>query len=208
MANYIKIQIRRDTSDKWEENNPVLVSGEIAADMTRRRLKIGNGTDNWANLGWINGDIDSSLEQVLRMLSGVTGGNLLDAVDNISDLSSVYPNPIKGDIVFVRNEDAFYTWDGSEWKLLTASGTNEADVNKLIDSKLNSFGTFGMGYTVDEFNGASKPTKITFDDGLVATLAWSGTRLNSITGSNGEKITMRYNANGLITGRTVERINS
>ncbi len=74
-----------------------------------------------------------------------------------------------------------------------------------VSNKVDNFGTFGMGYTVDEFNGYGKPTKITFEDGVTATLTWTGTRLDSISSSTGEKITMRYNADGLITGRTVTR---
>ncbi len=205
MAEYVMIKIRRDTSDNFASKNPVLQLGEIAADMTKHRLKVGNGTNDWSSLPWINGDMDASLEQVLRMLSGVTGGSLLDAVDNISDLNSKYPNPTTGDMAYVRNANAFYYWDGTQWKVLTASGTNEADVNSLIDAKINQFGTFGMGYEVNETNGASKPTKITFEDGVVANLEWSGTRLDKITSSTGEIVEIEYNPDGLIIGRTVTR---
>ena len=66
--------------------------------------------------------------------------------------------------------------------------------------------TFGMSYQVTDYNAYSKPTKITFEDGLTATLAWAGgTQLQTITGSNGEKITIKYNENGTVKGRTVTR---
>ena len=206
MANNVIIQITRGTSDQWASSNPILTLGALGADMTLRRLKVGTGSDTWQNLKWINGDMDSSLEQVLRMLSGITGGSLLDPVDNVSDLSSTYSSPTKGDMVFVRNADAFYYWDGTKWAVLTASGTDTSAVNSLIDAKLNAFGTFGMGYTVDEFNAYSKPTKITFEDGVTATLNWiAGTRLNTITASTGEVITINYDNNGTVSGRTVTR---
>ena len=206
MANNVVIRIRRGTSEQWASSNPILTLGELGADMTLRRLKVGTGSDTWSNLKWINGDMDSSLEQVLRMLSGITGGSLLDPVDNVSDLSSTYPSPTKGDMVFVRNADSFYYWDGTKWAVLTASGTDTSAVNSLIDAKLNAFGTFGMGYTVDEFNAYSKPTKITFEDGVTATLNWiAGTRLNTITASTGEVITINYDNNGTVSGRTVTR---
>ena len=102
MANSVIICIKRGTSAQWASSNPILRLGELGADMTLRRLKVGNNVDTWANLDWINGDMDSSLEQVLRMLSGITGGSLLDPVDSVSDLSSTYPSPTKGDMVFVR----------------------------------------------------------------------------------------------------------
>ncbi|MBR1603604.1 MAG: hypothetical protein IJ667_09205 [Synergistaceae bacterium] len=206
MANNVIIQIARGTSDQWAVSNRILKIGELGADMTLRRLKVGTGSDTWQNLKWINGDMDSSLEQVLRMLSGITGGSLLDPVDNVSDLSSTYPSPTKGDMVFVRNADSFYYWDGTKWAVLTASGTDTSAVNSLIDAKLNAFGTFGMGYTVDAFNDYSKPIKITFEDGVTATLQWAGgTQLTRIMASTGEVIDINYNLNGTVTGRTVTR---
>ena len=206
MANNVIIQIARGTSDQWAVSNRILKIGELGADMTLRRLKVGNNVDTWQNLKWINGDMDSSLEQVLRMLSGITGGSLLDPVDNVSDLSSTYPIPTKGDMVFVRNADSFYYWDGTKWAVLTASGTDTSAVNSLIDAKLNAFGTFGMGYTVDTFNQYSKPTKITFEDGVTATLQWAGgTQLTRIMASTGEVIEINYDNNGTVSGRTVTR---
>ena len=137
----------------------------------------------------------------------MTGGHLLDPVAAVADLASTYASPTAGDMVYVKTKNAFYTWDGTAWKPLTMApgGLDAAAVNSAIDAKLAGFGTFGMGYTVPAFNGYGKPTAITFDDGVTATLEWSGTRLDKITGSTGEVVTMTYNENGLITGRTVTK---
>ena len=43
MADYVKIKIRRDTSTNWAASNPVLALGEIGADMTLHRIKVGDG---------------------------------------------------------------------------------------------------------------------------------------------------------------------
>ena len=207
MANTIKIQIRRDTSENWKTNNPVLALGEIAVDMDRLRLKVGNGTDRFEDRPWINGDVYNGLESVLKMLSGVTGGGLLDPVATVADLATAYPSPTAGDMAYVNDQNAFYTWDGTKWTQLTMApgGLDAAAVDNKIDAKLAGFGTFGMGYTVNSFNGYGKPTKITFDDGVSATLEWSGSRLDKITASTGEVVTMTYNDSGLITGRTVTK---
>ena len=80
--------------------------------------------------------------------------------------------------------------------------------NKItsVETKVNSIGMFGMGYTIDEFNAYSKPTKITFADGVTATLTWTaGTQLRKITASTGETMTINYDDDGRIIGRTVTR---
>ena len=48
-----KIQIRRATSAQWASANPILSSGELGLDKTVTGLKIGDGTANWANLGFL-----------------------------------------------------------------------------------------------------------------------------------------------------------
>lgn len=44
------IRVRRDAADHWSATNPILKSGEFGLDETNRILKIGNGTDPWADL--------------------------------------------------------------------------------------------------------------------------------------------------------------
>ena len=57
----ILIKIRRDTSEQWEKNNPVLREKELAADTTLHRVKIGDGVTDWQNLGWC----DEQLPEIL-----------------------------------------------------------------------------------------------------------------------------------------------
>lgn len=44
------IKIRRATSSEWLSANPVLALGELGADITLNRLKIGDGVSNWQAL--------------------------------------------------------------------------------------------------------------------------------------------------------------
>lgn len=48
-----KIQVRRDTSSNWTTNNPIPGSGEPCYETDTGKLKIGNGTDAYANLPYI-----------------------------------------------------------------------------------------------------------------------------------------------------------
>ena len=45
-----KIIIRRDSADKWAENNPILSMGEIGIDTSNGNMKVGVGVTPWASL--------------------------------------------------------------------------------------------------------------------------------------------------------------
>jgi hypothetical protein len=49
-----RIQIRRDTADKWTINNPILLSGEIGYETDTTYAKIGDGTTPWNELDYWN----------------------------------------------------------------------------------------------------------------------------------------------------------
>lgn len=50
----IKIQLRRDVAANWNSNNPILSAGEFAISTDLNQIKIGNGTDTWSILPYIN----------------------------------------------------------------------------------------------------------------------------------------------------------
>lgn len=50
-----RIQLRRDTADKWTAINPVLAQGEIGYETTSpNRIKIGNGVTGWNSISYFN----------------------------------------------------------------------------------------------------------------------------------------------------------
>ena len=57
----VSIRIRRDTSANWALNDPVLFAGEIALDLTAKRVKLGDGFNEWSNLEYLN---DSELAAI------------------------------------------------------------------------------------------------------------------------------------------------
>ena len=332
MPDYVKIKIRRDTSANWASSNPVLALGEIGADTTLRKIKIGDGAQNWNNLPFYGGDMDiidnltssranaalsanqgkalkeriDDVERSISSGSGVTiadnlsstsktaalsanqgrvlnekinnveqsissgssGGGGVTVIDNLtsssatsalsanqgrelkSQIDTVQQSLATGGVSVVDNltsssatsalsanqgralnerinsveqsissgssvnvvdnlsststADALSANQGHELKSQIDNKADKSEVEEL-SQKIGSAGIFGMGYTIDSINGYSKPTRITFEDGVVANLTWSGTRLDSIVASTGEKITINYNMNGLIIGRTVTR---
>ena len=55
MANAVKIQIRRDTTEGWTSKEPVLSMGELGADISQMRLKVGDGEKQWSSLPFVDG---------------------------------------------------------------------------------------------------------------------------------------------------------
>jgi len=55
---YKTLQLRRDTAANWTSNNPTLLSGEPGFVTDTGKLKIGDGTSAWSNLGYIDSHID------------------------------------------------------------------------------------------------------------------------------------------------------
>lgn len=212
MGDYVHIQIRRDTSTNWSRANPVLKLGEIGFDMTLRRLKVGDGVRSWNDLSWLGPEVVNDLLSggPDKALSAEQGkelkrqlGEVETSVQNIISSGGV---PVIDNLSSTSRTSALSANMGRE---LDSKKADASTVNNLtqtvnnITQKVDGLGIFGMGYTVDSFNGYGKPTRITFSDGVSATLTWAGTRLEEIRASTGERITMNYNGDGLITGRTV-----
>ena len=51
-----RVQMRHDTAANWTTYNPKLLSGEIGIETDTNRMKLGNGTSNWASLPYFPAD--------------------------------------------------------------------------------------------------------------------------------------------------------
>lgn len=47
------IRLRRDTSENWTANNPILALGEPGVETDTKKMKIGNGVNDWRNLSYV-----------------------------------------------------------------------------------------------------------------------------------------------------------
>jgi hypothetical protein len=114
-----RIQIRRDTLNNWTSNNPVLSSGEISFVTDLNRIKVGDGVQNWLDLGYL--EADAFIGSVIMGVD--TEGNYVETV-------------IAGDGVSVSGADAAsasvtVTNEG----VLSLSGTtNEIEVSASTGS--------------------------------------------------------------------------
>src|SRR5690606_9814886 len=65
----VRIQVRRGTSTQWTSANPVLHSGEFGYETDTGKIKIGNGSDLWNDLTYLQesgGDGKSAYEIALE----------------------------------------------------------------------------------------------------------------------------------------------
>lgn len=67
------IQIRRDLAATWTSVNPTLASGEIGLETDTRKLKFGNGVDNWTTLSYFDA---GTLFELVNDTTPQLGGDL------------------------------------------------------------------------------------------------------------------------------------
>jgi len=52
-----RVQVRRDTGQRWSLNNPILLNGEMGFNIDTSQFKIGDGTTPWNSLSYWTGGI-------------------------------------------------------------------------------------------------------------------------------------------------------
>ena len=92
--NYVHINIRRDTSANWAASDPVLQLGEIAADMDKHGLKVGDGTHKWSELPFctaevINDLITGGTDKALSAEQGKVLKGLVDSKASMTDITNL-----------------------------------------------------------------------------------------------------------------------
>ncbi len=68
-----RIQFRRDSSNNWKSNNPILLQGEFGYETDTGFAKIGDGSTVWTSLGYFGGTGPSGPQGVTGPI-GPTGG--------------------------------------------------------------------------------------------------------------------------------------
>jgi Major tropism determinant N-terminal domain len=48
-----RLKLRRDSSNRWAQVNPVLAEGEPAFELDTGKIKIGDGVSTWSDLGYL-----------------------------------------------------------------------------------------------------------------------------------------------------------
>jgi hypothetical protein len=114
-----KIQIRRDTLANWTSNNPILANGEISFVTDLNRIKVGDGTQNWLDLGYL--EADAFIGSVIMGVD--TEGLYVESISAGNGIS-VSGSGVDSASVTVTNEGV----------LALAGTTNEIDISSSTGS--------------------------------------------------------------------------
>jgi len=116
-----RVQVRRDTGQRWSLNNPILLNGEMGFNTDTNQFKIGNGTTTWNSLSYWTGGVGPTGPTGPIGLIGPTGPTgpgssvsykvytaLLTQTGQDAPVAIVLENTI-GTIVWTRNSAGSYT---------------------------------------------------------------------------------------------------
>ena len=185
-----KIQIRRDTAANWASNNPILSAGEFGLESDTQKIKVGNGSANWAARPYIN-VLPSELTELSQdaVNSALTAGNGITKV--YDDLNNTIT--ISVDTSIIANKD--YVDDAISGVLDGAPGL--LDTLKELAAAIDDDPAFFTSVATNLSNHEADTTNIhgIADTAELATKAFAAELLTGATKSN---IIITGDKNGLV----------
>lgn len=149
----IRIQLRNDTAENWNTQNPLLLKGEMGVETDTGKTKIGNGTDHWTTLKYSGVDEDTIKGIIDKNRDNFTEVTPNEGESDAQALARMITNPKKGDMAvvirtFVEGKRSYtaYIHDGTGFKAM--DGNYSAD-NVYFDEDIT--------YTV-QFGTLAKPS--------------------------------------------------
>jgi hypothetical protein len=185
-----KIQIRRDTAANWASNNPILSAGEFGLESDTQKIKVGNGSANWADRPYINvlpSDLDELSQDAVN--NALTAGNGI--TKEYDDLNNTIT--ISVDTSIIANKD--YVDDAISGVLDGAPGL--LDTLKELAAAIDDDPAFFTSVATNLSNHEADTTNIhgIADSAELATKTFAAELL---TGSTKSNITITGDKNGLV----------
>ena len=159
----IRIQLRNDTAEKWNTENPVLLKGEMGVETDTGKTKIGNGTAHWKDLKYSGVDEDTIKGIIDKNRNAVEFIVANEGESDTQALARVITAPKKGDVGIVEQTKngigEFYTayiHDGTAFRAM--DGNYSAD-NVYFDEDLTytvQFGTLAKPAGSAKFSAKGK----------------------------------------------------
>ena len=153
----IRIQLRNDTAENWNTQNPVLLEGEMGVEIDTGKTKIGNGTDHWKALKYSGVD-----ENTIKGIIDKNRDNFTEVTPNEGEsdaqaLARMITNPKKGDMAVViriiTGDKKSYTAYIHNGTAFTAMDGNYRADNVYFDDDITY--TVGIG-TLAQPSGSAK----------------------------------------------------
>ena len=159
----IRIQLRNDTAENWNTQNPVLLEGEMGVETDTGKTKIGNGTAHWKDLKYSGVDEDTIKGIIDKNRSAFTEVVPNEGETDAQALARVITNPKKGDMAvvvrtFVEGKQSYtaFIHDGTGFKAMDGNYSAE---NVYFDEDLTytvQFGTLAKPAGSAKFSAKGK----------------------------------------------------
>ena len=156
-----RIQLKHGLAAKWTERNPVLLAGEIGIETDTLKMKVGNGTSNWSDLGYLGADANDILAIINKNRDSCTTVDVAEGKSDTEALATI-SNPKNGDtavlVKVISGDKKSYTafvYDNA-WKAM--DGNYNAS-NVYFDKDLTytvGIGTLAKPSSSATFNAAGK----------------------------------------------------
>ena len=143
----IRIQLRNDTAENWNTQNPVLLEGEMGVETDTGKTKIGNGTDHWKALKYSGVDEDTIKGIIDNNRDNFTPVEATKEESDTQALAREITNPKKGDMAVViriiAGDKKSYTAYIHNGTAFTAMDGNYSADNVYFDEDLTYTVQFG-----------------------------------------------------------------
>ena len=166
MPDFIKVKIRRGTSADWSTENPVLALGEVAADIDKHGVKVGNGTSRWNELPFCSPEIiDNLVTGGTDAALSAEQGKILKALAD-EKASKTELTQLETDLTQIINTNAVVVEDS----LTSANRKNALSANqgRILNEKINTLIVEGGGTeVVDDLETADAAKALSANQGVV-----------------------------------------
>jgi len=129
-----KIQFRRGLSTFWTSTDPILSQGEIGLETDTGRKKIGNGTDEWTQLGYdipIASAITNTPAGNIAAITVQAALNELDSEKQAVLVSGTTIKTINGESLLGSGDIVVEAGGDRDYGLVTSSSTSTADYGSI-----------------------------------------------------------------------------
>ena len=185
-----RIQLRRDSSARWAEINPILLEGEVGYEIDTKFRKIGDGVHRWNDLEYLKA------ENIVQETGNSENATMSQyaVTRELSELSSEVGQLFKAQRIEEGNQNiTTFVKKGKNYLLLTEPTSGTAQISCLVNEVWNVvLDTKADGY-LKEFEIPQNTTKVFIQGSYIGEFVITqGLNLMNITVPNIKEILGHY----------------